>query len=195
MTCIVGFIEKGTTWMGGDSLGSNGFNGSVNKHPKVFHSKDNKEIIMGYTSSFRMGQLLMFGKDLFDELSLVQNKIDYEYMVTKFIPNIQNLFAKGGYEKVNNSVKSSGEFLLGHKDRLYKVQSNYSVLESSDNYNACGGGEYFAVGALKAMEDIDLTPIERIHKALQAASKFCVGVSAPFHIINSENDEIITFNE
>ena len=196
MTCIIGYTKNGITWMGGDSLGSNGYTGDTYKLPKVFHSKDTKDIVMGFTSSFRMGQLLTYSKDLFDELSVIQNKIDYEYLVTKFVPKLQRLFSEGGYERVNNNVKSSGEFLLGHQGRLFKIQEDYSVLESSNGYDACGCGEYFALGALKIMEEnTELSPVEKIHKALQAASKFSVGVAPPFHIINTENDVVFEFEK
>jgi hypothetical protein len=78
MTCIAGISDKetGITYLGGDSLGSNGYSGAINKQHKVFHLQDTNEAIIGYTSSFRMGQLLMCGKGLFDELSLNKQNID-----------------------------------------------------------------------------------------------------------------------
>lgn len=195
MTCIIGFVENGITYLGGDSLGSDGFSKTIVKQPKVFHSKDTKEIIMGYTTSFRMGQLLQNSKGLFDELSIMQNKVDYEYLITKFIPNIQKLFSDGGFEKNKDGTKSSGEFLLGYKDKLFKVQSDYSILESANNYDACGCGEYYALGSLKTTENLDLSPVEKIHKALQAASAFSAGVAPPFYIINTKDNQIIIFDK
>lgn len=197
MTAIVGYIDRknGITYLGGDSLGSNGYSGAINKQHKVFHCQDTKDIIMGYTSSFRMGQLLMYGEKLFDELTIHKNDIDYKYLVTNFIPNIQNLFSKGGYEVNKSGEKSAGEFLLGYKDRLFKIQSDYSVLENVCNYDACGSGEYFALGALKAIEDLDLSPIERIYTALRSASEFVTSVAPPFYIINTANDDVIEFKD
>lgn len=197
MTCIVGFTdkEKGITYLGGDSLGSNGYSGMLNKQHKVFHAQDSKNIVMGYTSSFRMGQLLMFGEGLFDELSLNKNNIDYKYLVTKFIPNLQKLFSNGGYERSNSGEKIAGEFLLGYKDNLFKIQSDYSILEANCNYDACGSGEDFALGSLRTTESMDLTPIERIHLALQSASTFAVGVAPPFYVINTNDNEIVEFKD
>ena len=193
MTCIVGLIDKktGITYMGGDSLGSNGYSGNINKNRKVFHSKDTSNAVMGYTSTFRMGQVLQFSKGLFDELTVSKNGIDDEYLVNTFIPKLQTLFNNSGIEKNTSGIKSGGSFLLGYKECLYEIQSDYSVLESSNDYNSCGSGEAFAFGSLYTTEKMDLTPIERIHMALQSASKFAVGVSAPFYIINTDNDEVI----
>lgn len=193
MTCIVGFVKDGITYIGGDSLGSNGYSGTVNKNRKVFHSKDTDKAIIGYTSTFRMGQLLQYSKGLFDELSINKDNINDEYMITNFIPRLQNLFNNGGIEQNNNGVKSSGEFLLGYKDKLYKVQSDYSILESVDNYDACGCGEDFALGSLKTTENMNLKPEEKIHLALQSASKFSVGVAPPFYIINTKDDTVLEF--
>ena len=195
MTCIVGFVENGVTWMGADSLGSNGYSKSLQKRPKVFHSKDSDEIVFGGTTSFRMLQLLQYSNSLFDELSVSKNKIDHEYMVSKFIPNLQKLFSEGGFEEVNNGVKESGVFLLGYKDNLFKVQSDYSVLENETNYNACGCGEDFALGSLKTTEGMDISPEVKIRKALQAASAFSTGVAPPFIIINTGNKEVIKFED
>ena len=197
MTCIVGYVDRknGITYLGGDSLGSNGYSGVINKQHKVFHCQDTKEIIMGYTTSFRMGQLLMYGTDLFDELTINKNDIDYKYLVTKFIPNIQNLFSNGGYERNSDGEKEGGVFLLGYRDRLFKIQSNYSILENVCNYNACGSGEYFALGALKAIEQFDLSPIERIHIALKSANEFVTSVAPPFCIINTKNDDVVEFKD
>lgn len=195
MTCIVGLTENGVTWIGGDSLGSNGYSGTIYKQPKVFHSKDSSEVVMGYTGTFRMGQLLGYAKGLFDELSLSKNEINHEYMVSDFVPNLQALFSSGGVEKNEKGEKTCGTFLLGYKGNLFEVQSDYSVLESSDNYSSCGSGDSFALGSLKTTEGMDMTPAERIHKALQSANKFSISVSPPFSIINTKTKEVMTFNE
>ena len=194
MTCIVGYVsDDGITYLGGDSLGSNGYSGMIYRQSKVFHCKDTGNAVIGYTSSFRMGQLLMYAKNLFDELSISKDEIDHEYMVTKFVPKLQELLSNGGYEKTDSGRKSSGEFLLGYKDKLYNIQTDYSVLESLDKIDACGSGEEFALGALHAVKDSDLSPEEKLHTALRAASKFSVGVAPPFYIVNTKTSEVVEF--
>ena len=39
MTCIVGLVHEGVTYIGGDSLGSNGYSKTVRKDKKVFKLK------------------------------------------------------------------------------------------------------------------------------------------------------------
>jgi hypothetical protein len=58
---------------------------------------------------------------------------------------------------------------------------------------ACGNGEAFALGSLMTTENTNLSPYKRIRLALQAASKFVIGVEPPFYIINTKDDEVIEY--
>ncbi|WP_405101701.1 hypothetical protein [Oceanobacillus sp. FSL H7-0719] len=192
MTCIVGLVENGVTYIGGDSLGSNGYSKTVRKDAKVFKLKDTNNAIVGYTSSFRMGQLLMYASNLIDKRD--EPNIDHEYLVTKFVPNVIKLFEDGGYSKNNSGEKSGGSFLLGYKGNLYKIESDFQVGESIDSYDACGSGEEFALGSLKTTEGLGFSPEERVRLALQAASKFSTSVAPPHRIVNTDNDLITEYH-
>lgn len=193
MTCIVGLVHKGVTYIGADSLGSNGYSKTVRKDRKVFKLKDTSDVILGYTSSFRMGQILMYASGLID----VKDKlnINHEYLVTKFIPNVINLFEKNGYGRNNSGEKSGGTFLMGYNDKLYKIESDYQVGEPSLQYDACGSGEDFALGSLHSTEGSNLLPEERVLFALRASSEFSIGVQAPFYILNTENNKVVEFEK
>jgi hypothetical protein len=136
MTCIVGLIDNGITYIGADSLGSDGYSKTVRNDKKLFKLQDTSNAILGFTSSFRMGQLLMYADNLIDKRD--EPNIDHKYLVTKFIPNIISLFEKGGYIKNDKGEKEGGFFLLGYRDKLYKIESDFQVGESMLNYDACG---------------------------------------------------------
>lgn len=55
MTCIVGLVHGDTVYMGADSAGVSGLDLRLRKDSKVFLRG---EFVMGFTTSFRMGQLL-----------------------------------------------------------------------------------------------------------------------------------------
>lgn len=196
MTCVVGFLDKEskTVYLGADSLGSNGFTKAVYQQKKVFHSKDTKELIIGLCGRFNF-QALEY-ENLLDEATLLKDGITREYLITQFIPRLKELVVK-----YNSNINSEGinymdgDLLFGYKDKMFKIQGDYSLLEVTDNYDSVGSGEYFALGSLFTTENTDMKPIERIHKSLQSASKFNVGVSAPYYIINTKNDEVIEFKE
>lgn len=189
MTCIVGLVHDGVTYIGGDSLGSNGYTKTVRKDKKVFKLKDTDNAIAGYTSSFRMGQLLMYGTGFIDKRD--EPNINHEYLVTRTIPKIISTFEEGGFGRNSSGDKSGGTFLFGYKDKLYVIHDDYQVGESFYNYDAVGCGEDFAKGSLHATEGIGITPVERIHSALKAASQFSAGVAPPYYIINTNNNEVV----
>lgn len=108
MTCIVGFTDKknNVTWIGADSLGSNGYTQDVESNPKVFRNTTLKNVVMGSTSTFRHIDLLKYSKTLFPEIDKYkipsgETKVNHEYMVTTFVPNIITLF--------ENGIKDSGD--------------------------------------------------------------------------------------
>jgi ATP-dependent protease HslVU (ClpYQ) peptidase subunit len=87
---------------------------------------------------------------------------------------------KGGFAKKESEVETGGVFLVGYAGRLFKIEGDYQVAETSDGYFACGCGESYALGALYATKK--LKPRDRIRIALQAAESHSSGVRAPFHI-------------
>jgi ATP-dependent protease HslVU (ClpYQ) peptidase subunit len=181
MTCIVGLIDNGKVWMGGDSAGVSGHDVTVRKDTKVFK---NGEFLIGYTSSFRMGQLLRFK---FSPPRYYPEKYhgdEYEYMCTDFIDAVRDCLKAGGYSKISANEESGGTFLVGFKGRLFEIEGDFQVGESALSYNSVGCGQDYAKGSLHR-SFIDLTsghPKYVIENALEAAAYFSGGVRGPFVI-------------
>jgi ATP-dependent protease HslVU (ClpYQ) peptidase subunit len=184
MTCIAALIDGKKVIMGGDSAGVAGLSLSVRKDRKVFKRKDHGGTIwlFGFTSSFRMGELIQFN------LRLPAVKADekdlYKFMVTKFIPALRSCLKKGGWAKKDKEQEKSGFFLVGLKGRIFHIQSDYQVAESIDPYYAVGCGDDLALGSLYTSQN-EPNPKKRIQLALEAAQKFSAGVREPFVIISS----------
>lgn len=176
MTCIVGLKHEGAVWIGGDSAGVAGLSITTRKDPKVF-VRD--KVIFGFTTSFRMGQLLM------QKMRVPKRHADtdpYEYMITDFIDAVRTCFADGGFKKTENGVEQGGHFLAGHAGRLFKVESDFQVGEAFGDYDATGCGEDIALGAMHATAALSIPPKERIERALAAAVEHSAGVRPPFVI-------------
>ncbi len=174
MTCIVGLVDgDGTIYMGGDSAGVGGYALTVVKAPKVFR---NCAYLIGFTASFRMGQLLeyAFSPPTFDGYCLER------FMVTTFVDALRDCFKQGGYAQKNNEVESGGTFLIGCYGRLFTIHSDYQVTEALCGYDAVGSGCDLALGALHATRDLHLPPARRIERALEAAQAHNIGVRGPF---------------
>ena len=182
MTCIVGFVDaKKNIYLGGDSAGVSGFDVTIRKDLKVF-KKD--KMVIGYTSSFRMGQLLRFKLKIPKQLKHIK---DYEYMCSSFIDAVRKCLKDNGYAEVKNNEERIGEFIVGYKGNLYKISGDLQVGISAENYTVCGWGSPYALGSLATNKDFN--PIRKIYEALQVAEKFSGGVRHPFKIITLNKEE------
>lgn len=181
MTCIVGLEYGGKVYMGGDSASISGWDSTETMLEKVF-ILDNRFLI-GYTSSFRMGQLLQYNL----EVPVQDDPNDLKYLVTKFIPAVRECLNKNGYTKILNNEEEAGTFLLGYKSMLYRVGSDFQVNRSRFRINACGCGESFALAALRSYLELSressLYAIEAISFSLETAELFSAGVRGPFTIL------------
>lgn len=183
MTCIIGYIENGKAFVGGDSAGVAGLGLTIRKDPKVF--KVGNRFVIGFTSSFRMGQLLMTNKFCPSEQTSSQS--DYQYMITSFVDCVIELFKNNGYLSKDKEVISGGLFIVAYKNKVYYVSADFQVGEPEDNFICIGCGDEIASGAMNILKDINtLSPKEKIIKALESASRFSVGVHAPYNVIELE---------
>ena len=185
MTCIVGLVCDGQVSLGGDSASnSNDHSITIVKNPKVFRKG---AFVMGYTSSWRMGQLIQY-QFMPPERDLQQDVM--EYMVTSFIGGIRNLFKEGGWAKIENSQEQGGSFLVGYQGRLFTIHGDYQVAESANPYEAIGSGANIALGALFTLttaKNFDKTAIQDILQfALDASSKHNSGVAPPYTFVSTE---------
>jgi len=175
MTCIVGLADVGGVYIGGDSAGVSGDDLTVRADSKVFQ---NGNFLMGFTTSFRMGQLLRYAF----HPPLQDPDLDaFAYLATVFVDGVRECLKAGGYATRHDEQESAGRFLVGYRSRLYAIYSDYQVAQSVDDWMAVGCGAAYALGALFATQGEP--PKQRVLKALQAAERHSVGVRAPFRIL------------
>ena len=179
MTCIVGFVEGATVWMGADSAGVAGYDLTVRADQKVFR---NGPMLFGFTTSFRMGQLLRYALHIPDH----DPRLDAEkYLSTTWVDAVRECLKNKGWASKKDERETGGTFLVGYKGRLFYVDDDYQVGESVDGFDACGCAGQIAKGVLFASAT-HLTGRARVELALQAAERFSAGVRAPFHVLSLE---------
>jgi hypothetical protein len=174
MTAIAGFVDHGHVYIGGDSAGVAGYDLTVRADSKVFR---NGEFIFGFTSSFRMGQLLRYA---FAPPVQKEGQEIFAFMVNDFIDAVRNCLKAGGFAKKDSEVERGGTFLVGYRGRLFCIDGDYQVGEPVDGYDACGCGDTICRGSLYATQGMD--PTARMNVALSAAERHSAGVRGPFHI-------------
>lgn len=161
MTCIVGVTHKGRVYMGGDSAGVSGLDLTVRKDQKVF---PNGEFAIGFTSSFRMGQILQY---VFIPPEIVAGESLSAFMVSRFIPAVRDTFKREGFTYVESSREHGGCFLVGVRGRLFQIDSDFQVGESIDAFAAIGCGPAYAYCSLHSTTG---APGKRIRVEVQWAS-------------------------
>lgn len=177
MTCIVGIVDHNKVYIGGDSAGVSANVIVRRSDAKVFI---NSGFIFGFTSSFRMGNLLQYSLKV-PEIS--KGKPIHEYMCVDFVNAVRTCFKEGGFTQENRSQELGGTFLVGFKNKLFEINGDFQVGCYFDNYAAVGCGQEFALGSLFSTKN---QPVEkRIKLALGAAAYNCTGVRPPFKIIHT----------
>ncbi|MBL8819100.1 MAG: hypothetical protein JNL58_23930 [Planctomyces sp.] len=178
MTAIAAVKEGGTVWIGGDAAGVAGYSIQTRSDPKVFV---NGPMIIGYTSSFRMGNLLQY---VFSPPEVSVGQSGMAYMVKRFIPAVKECLKDGGFQQTQNQVDEGGTFLVGFNGDLFEVEDDYQVGRVTQDYHACGCGRDILLGSLHATQNLNLSAKDRILAALTAAAEFSAGVRGPFTILS-----------
>jgi|SRR3990167_7746399 len=177
MTCVIGLVNNGDIYLGGDSASVSEHDVLIRSDKKVFRKG---LFLIGFTSSFRMGQLLQYSLVIPKQVGTE----DFRYMATEFVNAARECFKVGGFGTTSNDAEVGGVFIVGYKGRLYQIDCDYQVITVEDDFIAVGSGSTIAYGALYASRS-DNNPRRRMLTALKAAERFNVGVRGPFVIIKS----------
>lgn len=184
MTCIVAYRDSSGVVLGVDSLASNGHIGYCVEDDKIVAFGDPPYALLGYTTSFRGGQLLR-KLDLPHPLKHVdvftkQDNI-VKYVYEDLSDAIRKIFKGGGFLKTHNGEESGMNALLVYGGEIYELQNDFSILQMSLPYMAIGSGQSFALGSFQTNEQYtEKSKRERCTDALRAAATHCVTVSEPF---------------
>lgn len=175
MTCIVGALDGTSVMLGADSAGVSGFDLQIRADLKVFRSGP---FVMGFTTSFRMGQLLAYSLKPPSPTGALM-----EFMAVEFVNAVRACLKDGGFAQRQNESESGGQFLVGVSGRLFIIENDYQVAEMETEFAAIGLGAGYALGALAVTGAMRTD--RRLRRALGVAERFCTGVRGPFHLIST----------
>lgn len=185
MTAIAAIAKGGRVYMAGDSaaVGQSHYL-SLAATPKVFEVGP---LVIGYTSSFRMGYALQHRLELPDGLPDGESLIALDrWMAVDFIDAVRQLMTAVGHMRKDCDREQGGVFLVGVRGRIYECDDDYHARRVGHDYYACGSGVSVCLGALKAAEILapDADPSDVLVAALRAASAHVTSVSSPFPVIS-----------
>lgn len=176
MTVIVGLKHKGSVYLGCDSQGSGGWDKRNREDSKIFIAHG---IGYGFTSSYRMGQIIKFHSE--EALHKCRETDVYGYVVKCLVPMYRDILGKHGYKQTVNGEESGGTFLVAIDGCLFCVHDDFQVGEVTEEYDSVGCGAYYALGSLYSYENAN--PEKRIIKAIDTADNFSNGCGGETKII------------
>jgi ATP-dependent protease HslVU (ClpYQ) peptidase subunit len=180
MTCVVGIAINNKVYLAGDSAGTAGLEVEVRATKKVFY---NKEFLMGYCGSFRIGQVLQY---IFKPPKLTQAKKKdlMRFMVHDFVSAMRMCIHSELKDSEEDIINNNGPYLVGVCGRLFEVQEDFQVSELLDGCHAIGAGGAYALGSLHSTKGQDTE--KRLNMALDAAVHYNASVRKPYHILSNE---------
>lgn len=173
MTCIVGIVEKGHVYIGGDSASSNTKWIKTKKDSKVYKRGD---FIVGMSGRCYVIQEI---KHSFIFPWDTENLTPMEFMIRNFIPALKT-FLKAVHRKFDEC-----SMIIGYKHHLFTVCDDLTVHEWINDFDAVGSGEEYAIGALHALTNTSIPTKEKVERALAASAEYCKNVKPPFFILKS----------
>jgi 20S proteasome alpha/beta subunit len=185
VTCVVGVVGRKGVLLAGDAQWSTDWSHRVGAEPKVFQLS--QVLAIAYCGSGRLGQILTY--HLTDSLEDPPLGMDEHYWaVREFVPFLRDVTDAHGHLHIreDNQVEELGQsaFLLAARQRLFSVESDFSVNEHLLPYEALGSGEREAIGVLlDALDGQQLPTWERAERvarrAIAAAAEFDNFVGGP----------------
>lgn len=181
MTCIVAIVQDGKVWMGADSAASNSsWHLRTRNDQKLFRKG---EMLFGFTSSYRMGQLLRY---CFSPPPFEGQRDPMEYLCGPFIDELLKCFEDKKYAAIKDNVARGGCFLVGWRGQIYRIEEDFQVAQAADPFDSVGCGDVYALGALAAIEDAKMSARKKLIRALEVAERYSAGVRRPFHVLSMQ---------
>lgn len=179
MTAIVGLVHNNAVWLGGDSGTFTGMSRYTTPAGKLFRLGP---CIIGLAGRAVDAQVLKY----FFKPPALEGDIK-TWAVTKFIPEVRKAFKEQGRQGMKDGVEGYDSlFLLGIRDRLFRVSTDLHVGDRDDAFQAVGCGEEFAYGSLFGSKG---PPQKRLELALKAATYFSSGVHPPYTYLTTKGDK------
>jgi len=181
VTCIVGYRQGSTVWLGGDGRASDPTysNFSAPRCPKVWKQGN---WVWGGLGSYRGIQLVRNYVKIKEPKKLTE-----KFLVCELVPTIKAVFENHMFQqKVNEQVSQESVFMLGGSGRLFTLWSDYSILEVSRDYEAIGMGAEAALGVFHVLtKNKKLAPKAVCKQALQIAAEYNSAIGPPYKIIST----------
>ena len=165
-------------------MASNGWTQRQSNRSKVF-KKEN--FIFGVCGSPRVSQLLRY-KLTIPKRHIGQTLEDYIY--TSFTDEVIKVLDQNNALQLKDGLRTFyGSFLFGFENKLYTMWDNFQSLDDVRGYDSAGSGEYHAMASLYSTEGLNITPENRLKKAIECANEFVISVDNKVDMVELVYDD------
>lgn len=183
MTCIAGINTGSKIIIAGDNMGSNGF--TYGQYGSKVFKKDG--FIFGVSGDYRVMRLLKHKLKI--PKRYVGQDID-DYIYNDFTDSVINLLINNNAAiKKDDKSQMEASFLFGYENKLMQMQGNFQILENAKGYDECGSGGFHAISSLYSTEGLNITPQDRLKKAIECANEFVMSVDNKIDMVELEYKE------
>lgn len=185
MTCIVALKAEDKVYMGADTCVVIGGLETRKEKYKLFKIAD---FLFGCCGDVSVHQVIEKNLEIY--LSDYENKNIHSFLITEIRLRIKNILEKYGCLKVDKGIISmEADILIGFKNHLFVMLSDFSVIELDELFNSIGAASNYALGAMEALlhskECLGYSNEELILKVLEISQKYCSVVKAPFEVLHT----------
>ena len=198
MSVVVAIKHEGKIFIGSDSQVTKGGTRQTLNNPnnyKIWKVKGVDSCLMAHVGCVRDANVIRIMNNLVDELTILRDEINFEYVVREIVPNILNELRKYHYLGESSSQAfelMDSDFLFAYKDRLFLINQDGCVIEIDDSI-AIGSGSHEAIGSILSTDSA--SPNERIIKAITASAVADIYVDYPIILSDTETTEFTVVNE
>lgn len=162
MTVIVGWRNKQTAWIGGDSgaFDTEDFGAVSLTETKVWKADG---YLLGAAGDFRLAEVA-YNSAIGDPVKL-RNHLE-------------------AWWKDMGQGEPGTNFLVVSTEGVWLIDSGFAVVRFRENYGATGAASLAAMSAMHALENFNLQGRERISLALKASAYHTTSARPPFKILS-----------
>jgi hypothetical protein len=192
MTVIVGIVDNGKIWMGGDRCASSPNVKALLAAPKVFIKQVGIRapatlvvpplpVLFGWCGSPRIGQLLQHC-----DMPCIPEEGVMHWVTITLPDHVRALCKNHGVLRSENGLDTmavNSALLIGIYGQLFQMEENLQVIQNMEQEDAAGSGAEYALGSLYTTRRMELAPKYRVELALESALQNPF-VAGPFDILS-----------
>lgn len=171
MSCLIGYKTGNVFYMAADGAATTE-DGDI-RPVKIEKIIRRGEYLIGFAGSVRTGQLL--GEYYMNEPDSIEDLVEeIRSMVTSYGCSVTTEHGVGMIQSC---------FIIIHADKMYEILSDFQLNEIEGDFTSIGSGAPYAFGAMEVIQDLDLSPTDKLIKALDVVSKYQATVRPPHQIV------------